>query len=104
LAHHQTLIFISLLDKFAELEKRVEKIEARNSSVELNKAWETSLTRKILIAVFTYLAIALYFKYAIKIDPWINAIVPTVGFLFSTLTLSFFKTVWSKFLYKNPKK
>ncbi len=89
------------MDKFVELEKRIEKIEARNSSVELNKAWETSLTRKILIAIFTYLAIALYFKFVIKIDPWINAIVPTVGFLLSTLTMPFFKKLWEKSLYNS---
>jgi hypothetical protein len=83
-----------------DLEKRVEVIELRNQSVELNKAWETSLTRKILIAVFTYLAIALYLRYVVGINPWINAIVPTVGFLLSTLTLPVFKNLWSKYLYK----
>lgn len=83
-----------------DLEKRVAKIEARNKAVELNKAWETSITRKVLIAIFTYLAIALYFQFVIKIDPWINAIVPTVGFLLSTLTMPFFKSLWAKMIYK----
>lgn len=83
-----------------ELEKRIEKIEQRNKAVELNKAWETSWTRKVLIALFTYLAIALYMKFVLQIDPWINAIVPTVGFLLSTLTMPFFKNLWSKIIYK----
>lgn len=82
------------------LEKRIEKIEERNRSVELNKAWETSLTRKILVAIFTYLAIALYLKFIVGIDPWINAIVPTVGFLLSTLTFPYFKSLWGKYIYK----
>jgi len=82
-----------------ELEKRVEKIEARNRSVELNKAWETSWTRKVLIALFTYLAIAGYLAFIVHINPWINAIVPTVGFLLSTLTLPFFKSLWEKYLH-----
>ena len=68
------------MDKIKNLEERVGKIEARNSKVELDKAWETSWTRKLLISVFTYLAIALYLKFIVGIDPWINAIVPTVGF------------------------
>lgn len=82
------------------LEQRVAKIELRNKTVEMNKAWETSLTRRLLIVVFTYLAIALYLKFIVGIDPWINAIVPALGFLLSTLTLPYFKTLWSKFLYQ----
>ena len=82
------------------LEERVAKIEARNKNVELNKTWETSFTRRALIVIFTYLAIALYLKFIVGINPWINAIVPTVGFLLSTLTLPFFKSFWSKYLYK----
>lgn len=83
-----------------DLEKRIEKIEARNRKVEKDKAWETSWTRKVLIALFTYLAIALYFQFVVKIDPWINAIVPTVGFLLSTLTMPFFRKLWEKMFYK----
>ena len=88
------------MENYADLEKRVSKLEARNKRVEADKAWETSLTRKVLIAIFTYLAIALYFQFVIKIDPWINAIVPTLGFLLSTLTMPFFKELWRKKLYK----
>lgn len=88
------------MDKITELEKRIEKIEARNRGVELNKSWETSWTRRFFIAVFTYLAIALYLQFIVGIDPWINAIVPTVGFLLSTLTMPFFRKLWEKFFYK----
>lgn len=83
------------------LEQRISKIEKRNSEVELNKSWETSWTRRGLVAIFTYLAIALYLKYIVGINPWINAIIPTVGFLLSTLTLPFFKKLWQKYIYKN---
>ncbi len=82
------------------IEERLEQIESRNSKVEMDKAWEGSWTRKILIAIFTYLAIALYLKYIVEIDPWINAIVPAVGFLLSTLTLPYFKQFWSTYIYK----
>lgn len=82
------------------LEERIEKIEARNREVEQNKAWETSWTRRFLVALFTYLAIALYLKFIVEINPWINAIIPTVGFLLSTLTLPYFKTFWSKYIKK----
>lgn len=83
-----------------EITKRLAKIEQRNKKVETDKAWETSLTRKILIIIFTYLAIALYLKFIVGIDPWINAIVPAVGFLLSTLSLPYFRKMWEKYIYK----
>jgi hypothetical protein len=77
-----------------ELEREIGKIRERNSRVESDKAWETSKTRKLIITVFTYLAIALYMQ-AIRLpDPWLNAIVPTAAFLLSTLTLPTFKRLW----------
>lgn len=81
----------------SEIEKRLDKIESRNKKVETDKAWETSLSRKVLIIIFTYLSIALYLKFIVGIDPWINAIVPALGFLLSTLTLPYFKKFWKKF-------
>ncbi len=83
-----------------ELNNRLKKIESRNRHVERDKAWETSNTRKVLIVAFTYTSIALYLKFVVRIDPWINAIVPAVGFLLSTLTLPYFKTLWEKHFYK----
>lgn len=82
------------------LEERVAKIEERNRRVEKDKAWETSWSRKVLIAVFTYLAIGGYLAFIVHINPWINAIVPTIGFLLSTLTLAWFKSLWEKYLHK----
>ncbi|HXS15528.1 MAG TPA: hypothetical protein VN711_05325 [Candidatus Saccharimonadales bacterium] len=79
------------------LEERVAKIEERNRKVEIDKAWETSSTRRVLLIVFTYLAIALYLKFIVGINPWINAIVPAVGFLLSTLSLPYFKKIWAKY-------
>ena len=76
------------------LEERIGRIEARNIKVETDKAWEKSWARRTLLAVFTYLAISIYLL-AIEISrPWINAIVPTLGFMISTLTMPFFKKLW----------
>lgn len=78
------------------LEERVRKIEERNAKVELDKAWETSYFRRGLLVVFTYLAIGFYLN-AIGIgQPWLNAIVPAVAFMLSTLTLPFFRELWLK--------
>ncbi len=79
------------------LEQRVQKIEERNRKVETDKAWETSWTRRTLLTAFTYLAIAIY-MWAIGItNPWLNAVVPAVAFMLSTLTMQYFKKLWVKF-------
>lgn len=86
-----------------QLEKEIEKIKERNRKVEGDKAWETSLTRRILLLTFTYLAIGVYL-WAIGIPrPWLNAIVPAVAFMLSTLTIPFFKKLWLK-RYKSTNK
>ena len=76
------------------LQNEIEQIKQRNKKVELDKAWETSWTRKVLIAMLTYFVIVLFF-YAVGIArPFINAIVPTCGFLISTLTIPIVKKIW----------
>ena len=88
------------MDEIESLKKRLEAIEDRNGKVESDKAWEKSYTRRILLITFTYVAIGLY-MWAIDVSrPWLNAIVPSVGFLLSTLTLPYFKEWW---LGKNRK-
>jgi len=76
------------------LEERIARLESRNKRVELDKGWETSWVRRIAIAVLTYLVVATYLAVVIKINPWLNAIVPVVGFLLSTLTLQYLKAHW----------
>lgn len=78
------------------LEKRIKEIENRNKRVEADKAWETSWTRKLSIATLTYLVVVAYLYFVIKIDPWLNALVPVVGYLLSNITISFLKKQWIK--------
>lgn len=76
------------------LEKRISAIEQRNKRVEQDKSWETSLARKIIIAVMTYVTIVLFFLIAELPKPFLNSLVPTAGFVLSTLSLPFFKKLW----------
>lgn len=74
----------------------ITSIQARNKRVELDKAWETSMTRRSLIALVTYL-VATLFMYRIGVsEPWLNALVPTGGYLLSTLSLPIIKKWWLK--------
>lgn len=82
------------------LEKEVKEIKARNKRVEADKAWETSKTRKLIVAVLTYLVIVIFFIFADLPAPWLNAIVPTLAFMISTASLPLFKKMWMKFFKK----
>ena len=55
----------------SNIEKRLNAIEQRNKRVELDKSWETSFSRKIIIAVLTYMTIVLFFI-VIKYDSTIK--------------------------------
>ena len=71
-------------------------IKERNARVELDKAWETSFTRKIIIAVLTYLVIVIFFYFARLPKPFVNSIVPSLAFIISNLSLPIFKKIWMK--------
>lgn len=70
------------------LEDRIAAIEARNRKVESDKAWETSWTRRLSIAGLTYTVIVIYLFVINNNAPFINALVPMVGFLLSTLVMT----------------
>jgi len=80
--------------KIEELEKRIKDIEERNKRVEKDKAWETSLLRKILIIILTYIFAVLYLKIADTTNPFFGAVVPCVGFFLSTQTINIIKKKW----------
>lgn len=88
------------MDDYKKLEQEISKIKERNSRVEGDKAWEISLFRKVLVAILTYIVIVLFFYFADLSKPFINAIVPTIGFVLSTLSVPVFKNLWIKYWYK----
>ncbi len=79
-----------------DLEQRIQKIEERNVEVSADKAWETSWTRWLLLALFTYVIVSLYIWTIGVPSPWLSGLVPTAGFTISTLSLPFFKRLWLK--------
>lgn len=77
-------------------EERILVIEERNERVQADKAWETSLFRKLLITCITY-GVASFVLYEIgAVNFYLGAIIPALGFLLSTLTLPSIKRWWIK--------
>ncbi|OIN85776.1 MAG: hypothetical protein AUJ12_08205 [Alphaproteobacteria bacterium CG1_02_46_17] len=72
----------------------ITEIQERNRRVELDKAWETSATRRVMIAGMTYIVASLYMWSLGVSQPILNALIPTGGYLFSTLSLPMVKKIW----------
>ena len=87
------------------LQEEIEKIKTRKARVELDKAWETSWTRRICIALLTYFVVVIYSFMITKFDNiWLSSIVPVIGFILSTLSLKFVRHIWEKKIKKENKK
>lgn len=78
-----------------DLEKEIKKIQERNKRVELDKAWETSWTRRICIMILTYIVVIIY-SYVIKEfdNIFLSSLVPAIGFTLSTLSLKLVRKIW----------
>ena len=80
-----------------DLEKEIKKIQERNKRVELDKAWETSWTRKICIMILTYIVVIIYSYVIRKYDNiFLSSLVPVIGFTLSTLSLKLVRKIWEK--------
>ena len=87
------------------LKEEIEKIKNRNARVELDKAWETSWTRRLFICLLTYIVVVVYSLTISKISNiWLSSVVPVIGFTLSTLSLKFIRKIWENLKNKNNKK
>jgi hypothetical protein len=82
------------MEKAGSLEARVARIEARNARVEADKSWETSLARRTMIIIGTYLFSALFLVTINAPNPFLSALIPAAAFVFSTLSLPPLKEWW----------
>lgn len=69
-------------------------IHARNKRVEADKAWETSWTRRGCVALLTYATATLFLWVIADTNPLVHALVPTGGYVLSTLSLPWVKQLW----------
>lgn len=80
-----------------DLNKEIEEIKKRNKRVELDKAWETSRTRKICICILTYIVVVVYSYIVRNYDNiFLSSLVPVIGFTLSTLSLKYIRKIWEK--------
>lgn len=78
------------------MESELKAIAERNQRVEADKAWETSWMRIVCLAVLIYI-VAVIFMWRIGVTQfWLNALIPPIGFILSTLSLSPLKRWWIK--------
>ena len=79
------------------IEEEIKKIQERNKRVEMDKRWETSVTRRICIAILTYAVVVIY-SYLIKNfdNVLLSSIVPVIGFILSTLSLKVIRKIWQR--------
>jgi ribosomal protein L11 methylase PrmA len=76
------------------LEAEIELLKSRNTRVEQEKKWEGSWQRKISIIIVTYFVMILVFWSLGNPEPVINAIVPTLGYILSTLSMDWMKKLF----------
>ena len=80
-----------------ELEERITNIEKRNKRVELDKKWETSFIRRLLICILTYIVVVIYSYLVSKTNSiFLSSLVPVIGFALSTLSLRLCRKLWEK--------
>ena len=78
-----------------KIEEEINNIKERNKRVELDKKWETSLTRKIFIMVLTYIVVIIYSYLVRNYDNiFLSSLVPVIGFTLSTLSLKVIRKIW----------
>lgn len=78
-----------------DIEQEILQIKNRNKKVENDKAWEVSWTRRLSIAVFTYIIAEAWLLIISEPHSWLKAFVPVVGYILSTLSLPPIKRLWT---------
>lgn len=72
----------------------LQEIQERNRRVELDKAWQVSWIRRLLITVITYVVAGLFMLSIDEPGAWLKAFIPTGGYILSTLSLPPLKRWW----------
>jgi len=86
----------NISERLKLVEKEIEALKQRNFEKDRGKEFESSYTRVIFIMVVTYWTLFGYMAIIKTNQPFLDAIVPTVGFNISTWSLPHVKVCWIK--------
>lgn len=81
-------------ERISQLERAVKELEERNRRVEADKAWETSVFRRATIALTTYACAAAALMSIGSVRPFLDALIPVVGYVLSVQSLPILKRWW----------
>lgn len=85
---------LSLSERMERLQAEVEALKQRNFEKDRGKEYEGSYTRIFFLMMITYWTLFAYMYIIETNNPFLDAIVPTVGFNISTWKLPFVKEWW----------
>ena len=77
-----------------EIQEQLNQINERNKRVELDKSWEVSFTRRLFISLVTYIVASIWLWNINEPNFLLKAIVPTAGYILSTLSIPQLKKIW----------
>ncbi len=81
---------------YTKIEKEIEALKERNKRVETDKRWEKSLTRTLFITTTTYLIATIWLYFIKENNIFLKAVIPTGGYILSTLSIPVLKKIWIK--------
>lgn len=82
------------------LKKEIDAIKQRNARVEADKAWETSIARRGILALATYIVVVIFLLIIHAENPFLAALVPAGAYLLQQYSMPFIKRYWLKRVYK----
>ena len=90
----QTNTDSSIQARISKIERELEEIRNRNLRVTEDKAWELSIARRAIVLLITYACACLLLWLMGNDSYWLNALIPSLGYLLSTLSLPWAKSHW----------
>ncbi|MCF7905583.1 hypothetical protein K9L63_00090 [Candidatus Gracilibacteria bacterium] len=76
------------------LKHEIETIKERNNRVELDKKWETSWTRRIFLAVLSYVATYIFLRIIHAENAVYGAMIPAGAYLLQQMTVRPLRAFW----------
>lgn len=86
---------LSVTERLDFLQREIDQLQTRNFEKDRGKEFESSYTRVVFLMAVTYWTLFAYMKLVLKTSrPFLDALVPTLGFNISTWSLPYVKEWW----------